>query len=386
MATQNKFASIIFAIVAAALGLNCSTKAPSGLQENVVTIRLNLVYPGENSAAKIGQLAAIDRVLISVTGFDDLNERTIAYVENQELNINTAENIAEGTISIPIGEGTPVTQTVGEEEITGELILIDIDMFENDTLIFTGATPEFFVAPGTIVDSPPIFLTGGIVDLQGNVIGTVTVSPNPAVAFSTITVELNITAPLLSNGGAAVTLLPRKTTLDLIDNGGGQFSLNFRGNALGRMTLQFGFAEIEGGVVGGGTSFVDLFVDEAETGFGLDITLTGDFEIAIGSENESVTIIWTEGDPTGEIRSNHLIVEDITTQPTPLWEVTSADTVLFNSGVFLGRIPAGAIQNFPPNNQFPQFPQNGNRYRIVIDGVQGNSEVSAQTEFTYQEN
>ncbi|HEX9655120.1 MAG TPA: hypothetical protein VGA99_15545 [bacterium] len=386
MATRNNFASIIFALVATTLGLNCSTKGPSGLQDNVVTIRLNLVYPGENSFARRSKLTAIDRVLISVTGFDDLNERTIAYIESQELNINTSDNVAEGTISIPLGEGTPVTQTVGEEEITGELILIDIDMFENDTLIFTGTTPEFFVAPGTIVDSPPIFLTGGIVDGQGNSIGTVTVSPNPAVAFSTIHVQLDITAQLSSNGAAAVTLLPRNTTLDLIDNGGGQFSLDFPGNALGRLTLQFGFAEIEGGVFGGGTSFVDLFVDRTETGFGRDITLAGDFEIAIGSENASVSIIWTEGDPDGEIRANHLTIEDITAQPTPLWEITSLDTTLFNSGIFLGRLPAGAGQDFPPDDLFPQFPQNGNRYRIIIDGVQGNNDVSAQTEFTFQGN
>jgi len=392
MASHNTITSFILSASALTLGLNCTSKTPTGVQDNVAIIRLNLVYPGagnsNRSLAKASQLAAIDRVTISVIGFDDLNERTFFYVEDQELSIDTENNVAEGTISVALGQGTPETQIINEQEVVGEQIEILIAMFEDTLVTFTGATGTFFVAPRVITDSPPIFLTNTISDLQGNPIGTVTVSPNPAVAFSLISLSVQINSNFSSriNSVFVTSLIPSGSTFSLQNDGAGFFSLNMPSNSLGQLNLQFIAIESEFTEVGSGINFVDLIVDPVATGFARNITLIGDFDIAIGEVDFDFGdgIIWTRGDPDGEIRANHLKVDDITAQPVTIWEISSIDTTLFDSPAFYGNIPFGAAQNVPPDNVIPLALAIDGRYRITVDGKQGTSGVSAQIEFTYR--
>lgn len=363
---------------------NCTS--PTEFEDNAVRVKLNVLYPGQKGGV-FGLSSAIDRVTVSVFGFRGFDgSEQFPIIEDQELAINTAENVAEGEIVVPLGNGREVTGQIDGQTFTGENIRITIEMFEGGSVVFTGDSGIFFVAPGVDIDSPTISLATTITDPDGNSIGSVAVSPNPSVAYGVFTMDVTIAPEFASEvASVAVTfLIPNGNTLALNNLGGGRFSLDILGNFIGRINFEFVARNIEQVEVGRGTNFVQTIVDPNATGYGREITLRGDFDIAIGRSLGTTTIVWTQGEAEGEIGANLLRVEDITNGAEVLWEIRSAAGAgPFTPVVIYGNVFSGITQVFPENNAAPSAFINGRRYRITIEGEQGAQPRSAFTEFTF---
>jgi len=365
--------------------LSCTS--PTESEKRSATIRLNVLYPGQSKSDGAALNRAIDRVTVSVFGFRGAQgTQEFSIIEEQELTINTNENVAEGQVVVPLGDGLEVTGQIDGQTVTGENIRISVEMFEGGSVVFTGDSGIFFVAPGVSIESPAISLSTVITDPDGATIGTVSVTPNPLVAFGTFTMEVTISDEFVNQvTSVSVTfLIPNGNTLALTNSGGGLFSLNILGNFIGNISFEFVARDANNIEVGRGTNFIRTIVDSDATGFGRDIRLEGDFEIAVGFSLQNTTIVWTQAESEGEIGANLLRVEDITSGGELIWEIQSADGAgPFTPVIIYGRIFSGVSQIFPENNAFPAAFVDGRRYRITIEGVQAGQPRSAFTEFTF---
>lgn len=385
MNVSSRYPTLILLLSGLLAALSCTS--PTEFEENAATIRLNVLYPGVSKANGFTLNRAVDRVTVSVFGFGGpAGTQEFAIIEDQELAINTAENVAEGEVVVPLGQGREVQGQIDGQTHTGENIRITIDMFEAGNVVLTGDSGLFFVAPGVDIESPAISLATAITDPDGNSIGSVIVTPNPSVAYDVFTMDVTINSQFAAEvASVAVTfLIPNGNTLALNNLGGGRFSLNILGNFIGRISFEFVARNIEQIEVGSGINFVQTFVDPNATGYAREITLRGDFDIAIGRSIGTTTIVWTQGEAEGEIGANLLRVEDITDGPEVLWEIRSAAGAgPFTPVVIYGTVFSGVTQIFPENNAAPPAFVNGRRYRITIEGEQAGQARSALTIFTF---
>ncbi len=227
-------------------------------------------------------------------------------------------------------------------------------------------------------------MTSAISDAVGNTVATISVRPTPGVVFSNISFDVDVASEFINEvTEVRVTLLiPNGATHPLENRGNGFFTANDFVSLLGKIDLEFVALEEDEGlsIVGRGASFMETFVDLEATGLARDIDLHGDFDVAIGSVQGIPQIAWTLANPP--ILATYLAVEDIANSLT-LWEIQS-DSLLFEPNVNYGEVPPGTLQITPPENASPDVPKNGLRYRISIEGLHNDNDVSAETEFTFE--